>query len=891
MPLPADMRLRAPTRLPGYRTWALAAMLLGLVAAPVGAAELAEVGDLFYSGQYEQCAEAAGQAVEAGIWNEAWPRWKIRADMALGRYSEALKTLEDAQRRYTTSITLRLLARDVYRFNDLPVTGRAMLRQVEDLARQAPWRYGDPSSRVMLGRALLLLGADARQVLELFYEPVRKQHPELAEAHLAAGDLALGKYDDALAAEAYEIALEHDSANPDVYYRLARALASGDARRSDGMLQAALEINPRHVDSLLYQVDDHVDEENYAAAAAGIAAVLAVNPREPRAWAYRAVLARLDGDLAVAEACRREALRPWSTNPEVDHLIGRKLSQKYRFAEGAEHQRLALALDADYLPAMFQLSQDLLRLGQTDEGWRLAHDVHQRDGYHVVAYNLVTLHDNLGKFRTLESPGFVVRMEAREAEVYGPRVLNLLARASDTLCAKYGVKLTDPVHVEIFPRQQDFAIRTFGLPGGAGFLGVCFGRVITANSPASQGASPSNWESVLWHEFCHVVTLEKTRNKMPRWLSEGISVYEERQANPAWGQDLTPRFREMVLGGELTPVSQLSGAFLSPPSPAHLQFAYYESSLVVEYLLARHGPGALARILGDLADDIPINHALARHAGKLEELDAEFAEFARRRAEELAPGLDWQQPDLAPRASAAEWAAWNAAHPDNYHGLLGWAGALVAERRWQDAKAPLQRLVGLYGPHGGAGGAYALLAEVHRRLGETETERAVLEEVARSSDDAVDAYLRLMELAAEAGQWEAVVQNAERMLAVNPLVAAPHRYLARAAEQLDQPSGAIAAYRALLLLADEDVVDTHFRLARLLADEGDLAAARRHVLQSLEEAPRWREAQQLLLAIVDRGGAEPRAAAAASPTDDHSRPEAAAGSAPPPAAASSGSKQ
>ena len=33
--------------------------------------------------------------------------------------------------------------------------------------------------------------------------------------------------------------------------------------------------------------------------------------------------------------------------------------------------------------------------------------------------------------------------------------------------------------MEIFPQQKDFAIRTFGLPGGAGFLGVCFGTVVT----------------------------------------------------------------------------------------------------------------------------------------------------------------------------------------------------------------------------------------------------------------------------------------------------------------------------------------------------------------------------------------------------------------------------
>ena len=64
---------------------------------------------------------------------------------------------------------------------------------------------------------------------------------------------------------------------------------------------------------------------------------------------------------------------------------------------------------------------------------------------------------------------------------------------------------------------------------------------------------------MLWHEFCHVVTLELTRNRMPRWLSEGISVYEERQANPAWGERMTPRYREWILTGRLTPLDEMSG--------------------------------------------------------------------------------------------------------------------------------------------------------------------------------------------------------------------------------------------------------------------------------------------------------------------------------------------
>ena len=96
-------------------------------------------------------------------------------------------------------------------------------------------------------------------------------------------------------------------------------------------------------------------------------------------------------------------------------------------------------------------------------------------------------------------------MEKTEAVIYGPRVLDLLTRARRTLGEKYGVEVKRPTIVEIFTQQKDFGVRTFGMPENPGYLGVCFGRVVTANSPATN-SHPVNWEAVLWHEFCHTVT-------------------------------------------------------------------------------------------------------------------------------------------------------------------------------------------------------------------------------------------------------------------------------------------------------------------------------------------------------------------------------------------------
>ena len=86
-------------------------------------------------------------------------------------------------------------------------------------------------------------------------------------------------------------------------------------------------------------------------------------------------------------------------------------------------------------------------LGEEEEGWKLADQVFAADGYNVLAYNLITLRDRVAGFKTLEGDGFVVRMDQREAALYGPRVLSLLSRAKKTLAAKYGAKVAEPVVV------------------------------------------------------------------------------------------------------------------------------------------------------------------------------------------------------------------------------------------------------------------------------------------------------------------------------------------------------------------------------------------------------------------------------------------------------------
>lgn len=808
---------------------------------------------LLKSGEYEKAVDAAQEEMRKRFADEEWSVLCLQAMMSLGRYAEAKAVLEEGLIQHSRGLRVRLIGHEVYLRNGEPQQARQMLEEIEYLFARSQRRYLDPEDMVALGRVALKLGSDPRLILEGFYDRAKQADPLCRSAYLATGELALNKHDDQVAATAFSQGIEKFPEDADMHFGLAEALSSSDSEKAHAALAKTLELNSRHVPAILFSADFLISSEQYDKAEEALAKALAINPRHHEAWAYRAVLAHLRGDYPHERACRAAALQSWPEDPSVDHLLGKKLSQKYRFEEGARFQWTALTFDPGYLPAKIQLSQDLLRLGREEEGWRLASESHEKDEYDVVTFNLMQLRDRIEAFRTLTDDDIILRMDPREAEIYGSQVMRLLLEAKEMLGKKYGFELKQPVTVEIFPQQSDFAVRTFGMPGGAGYLGVCFGHVITANSPASQRANPTNWKSVLWHEYCHVVTLQLTANKMPRWLSEGISVYEERQANPAWGQRMNPTYRKMILEGELTPVGRLSGAFLNPKSGQHLQFAYYESSLVVEYLIEKFGFENLKAILHDLGAGMPINAALERHTGlPISVLEEQFEKYAKARAESLAPDLDWTTDGLPtpPEATEEDLRKWLAEHPKSYGGLMALAKFLLASEQWEAAKEPLQKLLELYPNRAGSDSPLWLLATVYRKLGDTEAELSVLRRLAEIDDSAVNAYVRLLELDWDTKNWQQLRQNAERLLSVDPLRRDVQWYYGRAAEELEDPESAIAGYASLVALEPADPAEVHFRLARLLQHR-DKDLAKRHVLLALEAAPRFRDAQALLLSLVD----------------------------------------
>lgn len=813
-------------------------MLVACGGAPMwtAAATADEAWDAYLNGDYEAAATAAQAVRDEDPRDERAWQIEIEALTATGKYDEAYDVLHAALQNIRDSLRLRLMGLDVTRF-----AGRS--REVDGLMQEIRFalmsrtRYvRDIDQIVALGEAALLLGVEPRLALENFLRRGREFDPPARNAFLAIGRLALSKGDAGLASRTFQEGIAAFPNDPDMWYGLAASFLDGDRAKLLEYANQALELNPNHVPSRVLLAEHMIDAEEFSAAEAELDRAAEINPYYPDALALRAALAQLGNDPDAATRFRGQALNHWRENPRVDYLIGRKLSQRYRFVEGASFQRRALVTDPSYTPARIQLAQDLLRLGRDEEGWALAGRAHEEDAYDITAYNLVNLRDKLDEFTTLRRGPFRLRMGKAEAPIYGDRALDLLETAAGELTARYGVELPEEVTVEIYPSPNDFAVRTFGMPGNPGYLGVCFGPVITVNSPSTRRA---NWEAVLWHEFTHVITLTMTRNRMPRWLSEGISVYEELERNPAWGQLMSLDYRDRILTGRTQPISQMSAAFLQAESGEDVQFAYYQSYLVVDFLVAQFGFEALRAVLTALGGGVEMNTALADYIAPLDELDDAFARHAREKASALGGPFDLAVVDNPMSAAIA------GVDPNNFAVRLHEAREAMEKEDWDSARATLEDLTrdGLYLP--GAANAHAMLARVARELKDTELERAALTTITEHESDAVDAIARLLAIANEAEDWDAAAHWADYWLAVNPMATTPWRTLLAIDERRGHAEAAVTAGRILLKLEPPDRAAIHYRVAKLL-QAIDIDEARLHVLEALEDAPRFRDAHVLL---------------------------------------------
>lgn len=458
-------------------------------------------------------------------------------------------------------------------------------------------------------------------------------------------------------------------------------------------LETALSINPRFAPAWTLRAELLVTDGIYDEALAALEKALAARPLDLRATGDKAGILFLCEEEAKAEALARDvAARGKPQAAEFYTRVAELLDAKFRYKSAHQAAEQAVALDPDFSPAYAQLGLAAMRVGDEDEARKFLQKAADADPFDLFTSNPLTLLKVLSsEFETTANDHFVLRLHRSEAEIMRPEVLPLLERARAELSARYGVKIDTPVLVEMFPNLQDFSVRAVAhrfIPAS----GVTFARVVALASPGALPPGTHAWGRVLWHEMAHVATLERSNYRVPRWLTEGISVFEEQKGDPGWTREWDEMLVDALGRGRLLPIRELNQGFSKPRFPNQVMLSYYQGGLICQFIEKTWGfPAILSLLDGYRAGkSLEQNLAAALEGTTPEEFDRRFLAFAR----EAFKDVKYRAP-CASEDALAELRRDAKAHPTEKEALSRYALAAADMQRFADADiaaAKLERL-------------------------------------------------------------------------------------------------------------------------------------------------------------------------------------------------------
>ena len=659
------------------------------------------------------------------------------------------------------------------------------------------------------------------------YDEAIAQDPENFDAHLGVGELFLETYNAPDARGAFQAVLERRARHPRALLGMSRVAILESSPESAALVEAALEVNPNLVPALVTRARLQLAAEADSIAREDLNRALAVNPTSSEALAVLAGLRFLQGDLQGYEEARGRALEMNPRDSDFFITVAELAAQRRFYADAVQFAKQGTAVDSLAWEAFGLKGLNQLRTGEIAEGRSSLEVAFRGDPYNIWFKNTLDLLDVMDDFEEWGSDRVRVWVDPEDGEALATYMVELGERALDDLGALYGYDPPVPVRVEAFRRSADFSVRTIGLTG-LGALGVSFGPVVALESPAIRQPGGFHWAATLWHELAHTVHLGVTDHRVPRWITEGLAVREERRAGTGWGARPSLTFFSAYLDGRIRDPSELSRSFIRPRHPQEVAFAYVLSSLVTEWIEEEWGFDAVLGILHGYGEGRTTEAVIRRELGiELPELDERFDTWFR---ETYATPLDGR---------------------DELEASIRMGRELLEEGRFDEAIPHLERARDLFPENPDPRGPNHLLAQAHRELGNEEELLGALEVHIESAGSDYDAHLKLAELREARGESERAIMALEAAIHITPFDLGVHRRLAALYREVGHSAGEVREYRVALALEPTDRAGALHRLADAQFRAGELAEARETVLQALELAPLFSEAQDLLLRILD----------------------------------------
>lgn len=780
---------------------------------------------------------------------------------ATGRSDEALKVLKVVVD--STDVPLRALVKYAEYLRYGGETEEAELYLATALASYNSRTQVGVDELGNIARAHWLLGnfQEANQ----FYRQAITQDNSNIDIKSQWADLLAEKYNSAEAQVTYQEVLEINSNFVPALVGMAKLTSSTE------LLEQALFTNPKSVDVFVVFASIATMRNKWSEAQNYLSSAAVINPKSLDVITAQAAIAILTEDAERYEALEQQALAIRPVNAEFYSDIADAFGNDYRFTEAVEFARKAIVVEPEYWPAYTLLGMNLIRLGEEEEGKEVLEKAFDNDSYNVWTNNMLKVFDTLDTYVSLESEHFIVKMNERDAIVLWPYLSKLLEEAWETLVVKYEFEPEGPILIEVFENSEDFAVRSVGLPDIGPLVGICFGKVITLISPDTLTA---NWQEIVWHEFAHIVTLQMTQNRIPRWLSEGISVYEEHQGHEEWGQRQDLDLVRAVSQDKLFPVENVNDAFLTAQSTEDLSFAYLQSYLVVEFIASHHGFNKLKELVSaydQVKNDDEIFTQVFQQS--MFQFNSVFQNWIAERVaaidvyvhtEDSSDSGEGHGHGVRNNNSAVLAELYSGQsikdhmrsrveeEPRDFQAHLQLGIVLFKEENYEEAEQHLIAAKSILPQYTGYPSPPLVLSQIYQETDQQQKYLEELEFIVKYHQHDIESNLVLAQEAVTKDNYSKAAYHLERAIAVDPYQLSIHQAYADLATVQEQHNIAIQEHRILSELDKTDPVQSYTNLARAYLNNDEHAAAKQNSLLALEIAPTYQPAQSILLEAIEQ---------------------------------------
>ena len=154
------------------------------------------------------------------------------------------------------------------------------------------------------------------------------------------------------------------------------------------------------------------------------------------------------------------------------------------------------------------------------------------------------------------------------------------------------MKLPGPVRLEVYPNHDDFIVRTLGLPGQGGLLGVTFGLVVAMDSPSAALRTVQLGD----HHLARIeprVCGDCNASSGAAMVYRGSCRSRGIRDQSALGRPPDARYRQCLAAKATAACEDLERGFVRPRYPTQVMVSYFQAGKMCDYIAERWGDDAL----------------------------------------------------------------------------------------------------------------------------------------------------------------------------------------------------------------------------------------------------------------------------------------------------------